>query len=127
VWQSSAQSVEGKRVLVVDDDTSIRDLLHSALVEEGYDVKVASDGRDALDVIGHWLPDVIVLDLMMPVMDGWTLARRVQQDYDVPIIALSAVTELPRHATALGVSDYVQKPFDLDLLLPKISRAVSSN
>jgi CheY-like chemotaxis protein len=119
--------VEGKRVLVVDDDTSIRDLLHSALVEEGYDVKVASDGRDALDVIGQWLPDVIVLDLMMPVMDGWALARRVHQDYDVPIIALSAVTELPRHATALGVRDYVQKPFDLDLLLPKISRAVSSD
>ncbi len=114
-------------MLVVDDDTSIRDLLHSALVEEGYDVKVASDGRDALDVIGHWLPDVIVLDLMMPVMDGWALAREVHHSYDIPIIALSAVTELPRHATALGVSDYVQKPFDLDLLLPKISRAVSSN
>jgi DNA-binding response OmpR family regulator len=115
--------VDGKRVLVVDDDTSIRELLHSALVEEGYDVMLAVDGRDALSVMERWIPDVIVLDLMMPLMDGWAFAKEVRDRYDVPIIAVSAVTELPRHATALGVSDFLTKPFDLDALLPKISRA----
>ncbi len=112
-------------MLVVDDDASIREMLHAALVDEGYDVMSATDGKDALAVLERWVPDVIVLDLMMPVMDGWTLARRVRASYAVPIIALSAVNELPRHATALGLSDFVAKPFDLDKLLPKISRAVS--
>lgn len=113
-------------MLVVDDDTSIRELLHTALAEEGYDVKLAVDGQDALDVIERWLPDVIVLDLMMPILDGWAVARRVHETCGVPIIALSAVTELQRHATALGVNEFVQKPFDLDALLPKISRAAGT-
>ncbi len=123
MWQAIRSTVDGKRVLVVDDDSSIRELLHAALLEEGYEVVPATDGQDALSIIERWKPDVIVLDLMMPVMDGWTFARRLRERYDIPIVALSAVTDLARHAKGLGARDVIAKPFDLDSLLPKVARA----
>ncbi len=110
-------------MLVVDDDSSIRELLHAALEEEGYEVVSATDGQDALVIVERWRPDVIVLDLMMPVMDGWTFAKRLRERYDIPIVALSAVTDIERHAKALGARDVIAKPFDLDALLPKVARA----
>ena len=62
----------------MDDDPSIRELLYSALADEGYEVVPATDGQDALGILDRWTPDVIVLDLMMPVMDGWTFAKRMR-------------------------------------------------
>src|SRR5687768_16531880 len=112
-----------KRVLVVDDDASIRELLSTALEDDGYEVVPASNGQDALSVCERWRPDVIVLDLMMPVMDGWTFAKRLRETDDIPIVVLSAATDLERHGKSLGATDVVGKPFDLDQRLPKVPRA----
>ena len=87
-----------KRVLVVDDDASIRELLSTALEDDGYEVVPARNGEDALSVCERWRPDVIVLDLMMPVMDGWTFAKRLHETDDIPIVVLSAANDLERHA-----------------------------
>ena len=74
----SAPVGDQKRVLVVDDDASIRELLSTALEDDGYEVVPAINGADALSVCERWRPDVIVLDLMMPIMDGWTFAKRLR-------------------------------------------------
>jgi two-component system chemotaxis response regulator CheY len=115
-----------KRVLVVDDDASIRELLSTALEDDGYEVVPAKNGQDALSVCERWRPDVIVLDLMMPVMDGWTFAKRMRERDDIPIVVLSAANDLERHAKALGAAEVVGKPFDLDQLLPKVARAAAA-
>jgi two-component system, chemotaxis family, chemotaxis protein CheY len=116
-----------KRVLVVDDDASIRELLSTALADDGYEVVPASNGQDALSVCERWRPDVIVLDLMMPVMDGWTFAKRLREKkHQIPIVVLSAANDLMRHAASLGAADVVGKPFDLDQLLPKVARAAEA-
>ena len=116
----------GKRVLVVDDDASIRELLVTALGDDGYEVVPATNGEDALAVCARWRPDVIVLDLMMPVMDGWTFAKRLREHDDIPIVVLSAANDLERHAKSVGAADVVGKPFDLDQLIPKVARAAEA-
>ena len=115
-----------KRVLVVDDDASIRELLSTALEDDGYEVVPARNGEDALNVCERWRPDVIVLDLMMPVMDGWTFAKRLRETDEIPIVVLSAANDLARHAKSIGAADVVGKPFDLDQLLPKVARAAEA-
>jgi len=115
-----------KRVLVVDDDPSIRELLSTALEDDGYEVMPAANGQDALSVCERWRPDVIVLDLMMPVMDGWTFAKRLRERHEIPIVVLSAATDLQRHASTVGAAEVVGKPFDLDQLLPKVARAAEA-
>jgi len=113
----------GKRVLVVDDDASIRELLSTVLEDDGYEVVPAANGEDALAVCARWRPDVIVLDLMMPVMDGWTFAKRLRERDDIPIVVLSAANDLDRHAKSVGAREVIGKPFDLDQLIPKVARA----
>jgi CheY-like chemotaxis protein len=115
-----------KRVLVVDDDPSIRELLSAALEDDGYEVVPAANGQDALAICARWRPDVIVLDLMMPVMDGWTFAKRLKEVDDIPIVVLSAANDLERHAKNLGAAFVVGKPFDLDQLLPKVALAAEA-
>lgn len=112
------------RVLVVDDDPDIRDLLVSVLLDDGYEAKSARNGREALAVLEGWQADVVILDLMMPVMDGWTFAEQMQQRWTIPIIVLSAATDLKRHAERLKAAAVVPKPFDLDTLLPRIASVV---
>ena len=116
----------GKRVLVVDDDASIRELLTTALGEGGYEVVPATNGEDALAVRERWRPDVIVLDLMMPVMDGSTFAKRLRERDDIPIVVLSAANDLERHAKSVGAADVIGKPFDLDQLIPTVARAAEA-
>ena len=114
--------VSGRRVLVVDDDPDIRELIVSVLSDDGYEAVSARDGRDALEVLDRWPADVIVLDLMMPVMDGWTFAARMKEKWAIPIVVLSAATEVRKHADQLGAADVIPKPFDIDTLLPCIAR-----
>jgi DNA-binding response OmpR family regulator len=126
VWQSTAQ-VAGKRVLVVDDDPDIRELLFTALEDEGFEVVPAGNGQEALAIIKTFRPDVIILDLMMPVMDGWQFARELRaRDEDIPLVLLSAARDLKTHAKALSAADIIEKPFDLAELLPKIARVASA-
>jgi DNA-binding response OmpR family regulator len=112
------------RILVVDDDALIRATLATALGDEGYAVRVAPDGRTALSSIGNWRPDLIVLDLMMPVMNGveFRAAQRSAADTaQIPVIILSAAHEVQSRAASLDPAAVFTKPFDLGALLDAIA------
>jgi DNA-binding response OmpR family regulator len=112
------------RILVVDDDALIRDTLATALGDEGYAVRVAPDGRAALSSIGNWRPDLIVLDLMMPVMSGVEFRaaqRSVADTAQIPVIVLSAAHEVQARAAGLEPAAVFSKPFDLAALLDAIA------
>jgi CheY-like chemotaxis protein len=114
-------------VLVVEDEDSIREFLRSALESEGYFVVAAADGAEALDICQHVRPDLILLDLMMPRLDGLGFLhefRRRSATADVPIYLMSAVRTAADHAQAAGVSGVFLKPFDLDDLLDTVDRAL---
>jgi DNA-binding response OmpR family regulator len=105
------------RVLVVDDDRVIQELLKVNLELEGYEVEVASDGEEALDRFAAFRPHLVLLDVMMPKLDGWQVARRLKAwkaGRDVPVVMLSARTRdaNPEQGSDLGVEAYVTKPFD---------------
>ena len=99
----------------------------SVLSDDGYEARSANDGSDALRTLEQWQADVVVLDLMMPVMDGWTFARRMRERWSIPIVVISAATDLHKHAASVRAADVVPKPFDLDTLLPRIARAASGS
>lgn len=114
-----------RRVLVVDDEDMIRDFVAEALSDEGYDVEVARNGQEALEKARQRPPHAIVLDLMMPIMDGWTFvdrSRREPWSSNVPIVVMSAATGLAATARDLGVRACLAKPFDLDALIGAVDR-----
>jgi DNA-binding response OmpR family regulator len=107
----------GRKILAVDDEPSIVRLVSATLTARGYDVVVAHDGEEALDKARLEHPDLIVLDIMMPKMDGREVARRLQADEKtkrIPIIFLSAIGDLDSQLDTLEQSDveYLTKPFD---------------
>jgi two-component system response regulator MprA len=113
----------GDCVLVVDDDRAIRESLARALDLEGYDVLTAADGALALQLVGERRPDVLVLDLSMPVLDGLTVCRVLRAEKDrTPILMLTARTETSDRVAGLdaGADDYLPKPFELDELLARL-------
>jgi two-component system, chemotaxis family, chemotaxis protein CheY len=116
------------RVLVVDDDPVIRSTVAELLADEGYDVQQASDGAEALEMVRESPPDAIVLDLMMPVLDGWAFVhqcRALPRCGAVPIVVMSATHRLHETAEqlhALGVRAVVAKPFDVDALIAIVQR-----
>lgn len=111
-------------VLVVDDDAMIRSLLQSLLVSEGYSVVTAADGVEGLAALRGRRPALILLDMMMPRMDGQAFLRALAGDGydDVPVVLLSATLGLRESARSLGVIDFLPKPFDLDDLVAKVRR-----
>jgi two-component system KDP operon response regulator KdpE len=113
------------RVLVVDDDRQIRRALSTALAAQGYEVETAIDGTDALARIATWSPDIVVLDLVMPGIDGFDVVRDARAWTSVPIIVLSARGQFQDKVTALdlGADDYLTKPFGIEELLARM-RAV---
>ena len=114
------------RVLVVDDEPNITDLVATALRYEGFEVETASTGRAALDEVQAARPDLLVLDVMLPDIDGFEIARRIRQDgRRVPILFLTAkdATEDKVRGLTLGGDDYVTKPFSLEELVARV-RAV---
>ncbi|MBO0685176.1 MAG: response regulator, partial [Candidatus Dormibacteraeota bacterium] len=100
-------------ILLVDDDTKIVELLRVYLMRAGFDVLVATDGRSALDLIREREPRLIVLDLMLPEMDGWAVTQEVRRTSDVPILMLTARGTLRDRIQGLseGADDYLSKPF----------------
>jgi CheY-like chemotaxis protein len=118
-------AVAPKRILVVDDDDTIREAITETLQDEGYSVESAADGREALEKVKTTPPDAVVLDLMMPVMDGWTFLEHFRRDKvcgDAPILLTSAVRRLEEAASELHVQACLAKPFDLDELLATVER-----
>jgi diguanylate cyclase (GGDEF)-like protein len=115
----------GERVLVVDDDPFIARLLEIELRAVGYEVRLASDGQEALETIGEWLPDLVLADVMMPNMDGFDLTRRLRQDSrtaTVSVIMLTArgLSTDKLEGFAVGADDYIVKPFDTPELMARI-------
>ena len=113
------------RILVVDDDANTSKLVKLYLQRDGYSVTVAADGREALEVARDKKPDLIVLDLMLPHVDGLEVCRRLRQESDVPIIMLTARTTDSDKLAGLdiGADDYVTKPFSPGELAARV-RAV---
>jgi CheY-like chemotaxis protein len=116
------------RVLVVDDDPAIREFVGQALEEEGYEVRVAVNGQDALATLVEWQANLIVLDLMMPTMDGWTFREKQREMAalaEIPVIVMSAARNLVGQADRLAASALLPKPFDLDTLLAETERLLA--
>ncbi len=110
-------------MLVVEDDRSVRESVVLALSLEGYDVQSVNDGEQALAAVERELPDVIVLDVMMPVLDGLTVCRRLRaRKLAVPVLMLTARHEISDRVSGLdaGADDYLVKPFSLDELLARL-------
>jgi DNA-binding response OmpR family regulator len=112
----------GGRVLIVEDDVEIADVLRRSLRNEGYEVRTSADGVDALDVAAGFVPDLVVLDLGLPRLDGIEVCRRLREDGDVPILMLTARAETDDRVTGLdsGADDYLVKPFERQELLARI-------
>jgi two-component system, OmpR family, response regulator MprA len=110
------------RVLVVEDDEEITDVLRRSLRHEGYDVRTALDGVEALDAAAEFYPDLVVLDLGLPRLDGLEVCRQLRADGDVPILILTARTETDDRVTGLdsGADDYLVKPFERQEFLARI-------
>ena len=109
-------------VLIVEDDHNIQELLQMYLEKEGYAVTVASDGGQGLTKFRSIKPDLVLLDVMMPVMDGWSVCRAIRADSQTPIIMLTAKGETDDKVAGLksGADDYVTKPFEMKELLARI-------
>ena len=115
------------RVLVVDDEPMVRETLGQVLADEGYVVDLAVDGESALGRVRDALPDAILLDLMMPGMNGRQFLQALRGDPEyanVPVLIMTAVHGLEVNLTTLGASEVVEKPFNVDELLNKIALAV---
>jgi DNA-binding response OmpR family regulator len=115
-------------VLLIEDDPTIRLVLNEALSDEGYEVRQAADGRSGLIELEAWTPSVIVLDLMMPGMDGWafrTQQRELKLAVDVPVVIVSASRRID-DVSELNAVEVLAKPFELDDIIGAIERARKS-
>ena len=109
-------------VLIVEDDRNIAELLQMYLEKEGYAVTVANDGGQGLSKFRTIKPDLVLLDVMMPVMDGWAVCKAIRAESDIPVIMLTAKGELDDKIAGLksGADDYVTKPFEMREVLARI-------
>jgi DNA-binding response OmpR family regulator len=114
--------VSGARILVVDDELDILDLLSELLGEAGYEVVRAADGREAIRALFHSQPDIVLLDVAMPELDGWQTLERIRDITDVPVLLLTARAGEDDKVRGLraGANDYVTKPFSTRELLARI-------
>ncbi|GGY78050.1 response regulator transcription factor [Streptomyces omiyaensis] len=120
---SSGQPNDSERILIVDDEPAVREALRRSLAFEGYATREAVDGVDALAVMESYAPDLVVLDVQMPRMDGLTAARRIRAaGSTVPLLMLTARDTVGDRVTGLdaGADDYLVKPFELDELFARI-------
>ena len=111
-----------QRLLVVDDDQEVLRMVNRLFELEGYDVVTAADGKSAIELLEEREPDLIILDIMMPGLNGFQVLDLVRQCSDVPIIMLTARSEVTtlHNALALGADDYVKKPFHTRELLARV-------
>ncbi len=110
------------KILVIDDDPNISDLLKMYFENEGYDVKLASDGMEGLNYFKIFEPDLVLLDIMMPKKDGWQVCREIREISSKPIIMVTAKSEVFDKVLGLelGADDFVVKPFDIKELSARI-------
>jgi len=112
-----------RNILVIEDDSNISELIQMYLVKEGFDVRIAGDGRRAIEEFNREAPDLILLDIMLPIMDGWAVCAKIRETSKVPIIMLTAKSEVFDRITGLemGADDYIVKPFEMKELIARIN------
>ena len=115
-----------RNILVVEDDRNISDLIRMYLEKEGFDVHIAYDGGKAVEEYDRQAPDMVLLDIMLPVMDGWSVCAHIREKAKTPIIMLTAKSEVNDRITGLemGADDYLVKPFGTSELLARIRTAI---
>ena len=111
-----------QRILIVDDDENICELLRLYLEKDGFETMVVGDGEQAVHAASHYSPDLILLDIMLPKLDGWQVCREIRKSSDTPIIMLTAKGETFDKILGLelGADDYVSKPFDAKEVIARI-------
>src|SRR6266513_2857130 len=114
------------RILIVDDDAMAREILKRILEHAGYEVMTAGSGPEALRKLHEGIPHLVVVDLMMPEMDGFELCRRIKSHLDVPIVILSAVAAIESKVEGLQMyaEDYIVKPFEKEELVARVQRVL---
>ena len=111
-----------RNILVVEDDRNISDLIRMYLEKEGFDVRIAYDGGKAVEEYDRQAPDMVLLDIMLPVMDGWGVLKKIREHDKTPVIMLTAKGETEDKVTGLegGADDYIVKPFEMKEVLARI-------
>ena len=111
-----------KKVLIVEDDNNIAELLHLYLEKEGFETQVARDDGKGVELFRSFQPDLVLLDIMLPVMDGWSVLKKIRESGKTPVIMLTAKGELEDRVTGLesGADDYIVKPFEMKEVLARI-------
>jgi DNA-binding response OmpR family regulator len=114
------------RVVVIDDERHLRELLELGLAEDGFEVRSAADGRSGMQLVREWRPDAIVLDVMLPFVDGLELLPMLRRVTEAPILMLSAKADTDDRITGLrrGADDYISKPFDMSELVARLYSAL---
>ena len=112
-----------RNILVVEDDHNISDLIRMYLEKEGFEVRLALDGGKAVEEFEKRTPDLVLLDIMLPVMDGWAVCGKIRETSKTPIIMLTAKSEVSDRITGLemGADDYLVKPFEMKELMARIN------
>ena len=131
--RSEGQAKETKimsKILIVEDNEMNRDMLSRRLTRKGYEIEMAVDGQEGLDKMRSWSPDVVLMDMGLPVLDGWEATSQAKADSElagIPIIALTAhaMEEDRRKALAAGADDFDTKPVNLSGLLEKIENQLN--
>ena len=115
-----------KKVLIVEDDSNIAELLNLYLEKEGFEPLVAKDGGKGVEQFRAFQPDLVLLDIMLPVMDGWSVLKKIRESSKVPVIMLTAKGETSDKVSGLdsGADDYITKPFAIEELLARIRAAL---
>ena len=111
-----------RNILVVEDDRNISDLIRMYLEKDGFDVRIAYDGGKAVEEFDREAPDMVLLDIMLPVMDGWSVLKKIRESSKVPVIMLTAKGETSDKVSGLemGADDYIVKPFEMKEVLARI-------
>ncbi len=111
-----------KKALVIEDDMNIADLLRLYLEKDGFEVFRAADGGEGVEMFRSSSPDLVLLDIMLPVMDGWSVLHEIRKDSQTPVIMLTAKSETPDKVNGLeqGTDDYITKPFEVKELMARI-------
>ena len=112
----------GKKILVVDDEKSIADIVKFNLENEGYKVELAYDGEEAMDKVYEVLPDLVILDIMMPKKDGFQVLKEIRREFKIPVLMLTAKEEEVDKVLGLelGADDYITKPFSMRELIARV-------
>ena len=110
-------------ILVIDDDQALLEMVTDVLADEGHPVEKASNGEEGLEVIDRVRPSLVLLDMRMPVLDGWGFARALhKRGMQLPIVVMTAAQDARRWAEEIGAAGYLAKPFDLGDLLSAVER-----